>query len=170
MIAFLRAADSALERVVDFICTVLLIGIVVVVIIAVTMRAFNNAPTWGDTVPMLLNVSMVLLGVGMAVRRRDLIAMQALYERVSPAFALTLEVIWMVGIVIFAAIFTFYGAEVVERMPGFYWELWRLPKKVTAMIMPISGALLLLASIRVLIVDAIRLRTMIRGEPSPGAP
>ena len=68
----------------------------------------------------------------------------------------------MTAIVAFAAIFTIYGYIFVEKLPGFYWEFNRLPKKYTAMIVPISGALLFLASVRVWIVDVGRLARMIR--------
>ena len=162
MIALLKMADRALERIVDFVCVALLIGLVVVVIYAVIMRyIFLAPPFWGDTVSMLANVAMVLLGISMAVRRRDLIAMQALYDRISPTFAMALEVIWMTAIVIFALVFTIYGYQFVEKLPGFYWEFNKLPKKYTAMIVPVSGTLLVIASIRVWIVDVAKLVRMI---------
>ena len=163
MTAFAKWIDYAIERTVNLICAGLLVGIVVVVLYTVVMRyVFLKPPFWGDTVSMLFNVAMVLLGVGLAVRRRDLIAMQALYDHISPRFAMTLEVVWMAGIVIFAMIFTLFGAQVVEKIPGFYWELGRLPKKYTMMIVPISGVLLFLASVRVLVSDVLKLAKIIR--------
>lgn len=163
MIAFLKAADRVLERIVDLICVFLLIGLVVVVIYAVVMRyIFLAPPFWGDTVSMLANVAMVLLGIGMAVRRRDLIAMQALYDRISPTFAMTLEVIWMTAIVIFSVVFTVYGYQFVEKLPGFYWEFNKLPKKYTAAIVPVSGVLMFLAAVRVWFTDVAKLVKMIK--------
>ena len=163
MIAFIKAADRVLERTVDLICVLLLVGLVLVVIYAVIMRyIFLAPPFWGDTVSMLANVAMVLLGVGMAVRRRDLIAMQALYDRISPTFAMTLEVIWMTAIVIFSVMFTVYGYQFVEKLPGFYWEFNKLPKKYTAAIVPVSGVLLFLAAVRVWFADVAKLIKMIR--------
>ena len=141
----------------------LYVSLVVVVIYAVIMRyIFLAPPFWGDTVSMLANVAMVLLGVGMAVRRRDLIAMQALYDRISPTFAMTLEVIWMTAIVIFSVMFTVYGYQFVEKLPGFYWEFNKLPKKYTAAIVPVSGVLLFLAAVRVWFADVAKLVKMIK--------
>ena len=163
IIAFGKWFDKLLARIVDFVCVFLLIGLVIVVIYAVIMRyVFLAPPFWGDTVSMLANVAMVLLGIGMAVRRRDLIAMQVLYDHISPKSAMVLEVIWITAIVIFAVIFTVYGYQFVDKLPGFYWEFNKLPKKYTAMIVPVSGVLLFLAAIRIWIEDFLKLTKMLR--------
>jgi len=101
----------------------LLLILVVVVLYSVMMRyVFNAPPFWSDRVGVFANMAMVLFGLGITVRNRELIAMQGLYEKISPVLALALETFWTFVILIFALMFTWYGAETAATMPGQYWD------------------------------------------------
>ena len=101
----------------------LLLLIVVVVLYSVAMRyVFNLPPFWSDRIGVFANMSMVLIGLGITVRNRELIAMQGLYEKISPALALKLETFWTFVILVFAIMFTWYGAQTALTMPGQYWD------------------------------------------------
>ena len=79
-------------------------------------------PFWSDRISIFANMGMILFGLSLTVRGRDLIAMQALYEKVSPAFALMLDATWNAVILVFSVIFAWYGVEAAVNMPGQYWD------------------------------------------------
>ena len=48
--------------------------------------------------------------------------MQALYEKISPMFALVLDATWNAVILIFSVVYSWYGLEAAVNMPGQYWD------------------------------------------------
>ena len=97
--------DRWLWRIVSVACGILILLTVVFTCYTVYMRyVVGDPPFWGDTVALFANIWMVLLALALSVRRRDQIAMQALYARISPAFAFWLEILWTVMILVFAVI------------------------------------------------------------------
>lgn len=153
--------DRVLDIGVGWLCNGVLAAMTLIVLYSVLLRyVFQDPPFWSDVLTTLGNVALVLFGLSVAVRRRDHIAMQALYEKISPKFALVLDGFWNVLVLIFAAIFTVFGAEAAWKVPGFYWELNMMPEKVPMAMIPISGALLIVASFGVLVQDIRRYRTL----------
>ncbi len=170
-----------------------LLLIVLVVLYSVLLRyVFDAPPFWSDRIGVFANMAMVLFGLSITVRNRELIAMQGLYEKIAKKFALALETLWNVVILVFALMFTWYGAEVAANMPGQYWDFQdfcidvsfgdaqapspllaaikfvesaigamvqpfcvdgAVPQRYLAMLIPISGVLVVLASLAVLIED-----------------
>lgn len=158
--------DRMLHAVIGTICAVLILLTVVFTCYTVVMRyVFLSPPFWGDTVALFANTWMVMLALSLSVRTRGQIAMQALYTKVSPAFAFSLEFIWTVIILAFGIFLLWFGTITAATVPGQYWELGELPKMYPMMIMPISGFLVALAAVAVLVEDWIRLR---RGDLSVG--
>jgi TRAP-type C4-dicarboxylate transport system permease small subunit len=88
------------------------------------------------------NVTMVLLGVGLAVRRRDLVAMQAAYEMLPRRLAHVLDFLWNLLILGFACVFTWYGYQAARNISGEYWELGMLSRSYPMMILPVAGVLI----------------------------
>lgn len=123
MRAIISKLDHALGRLTEYVTSLLLLMIVLVVLYNVLMRyVFNAPPFWSDRISIFANIGMILFGLSITVRGRDLIAMQALYEKVSPAFALALDATWNAVILVFSMIFAWYGAEAAVNMPGQYWD------------------------------------------------
>jgi TRAP-type C4-dicarboxylate transport system permease small subunit len=150
----LRRVDRLVDVVTDWVSSLLLLMLTLVILYSVVMRyVFSQPPFWSDIVSMFANVAMILIGLSLTVRGRDLIAMQAIYEKISPALALSLDATWNALILMFAIVFTWYGFEAATQVPGFYWELGMLPQKYPMMIVPISGVLLIIASFGILIKD-----------------
>lgn len=146
--------DRWLWKLVSLLCGILILLTVVFTCYTVYMRYIvGDPPFWGDTVALFANIWMVLLALALAVRRRDQIAMQALYTRISPAFAFWLEVIWTVVILVFAIFLIFVGGQAALTVPGQFWELGELPKSYPMMIMPICGVMVTLAALAVLAED-----------------
>lgn len=198
--------DHALGRLTDQISCLLLLMIVLVVLYSVLMRyVFNHPPFWSDRISIFANIGMILFGLSLTVRSGDLISMQALYEKISPAFALYLDALWNVIILIFSLIYAWYGLEAATNMPGQYWDFQEfcidlgssqngqenflyiifksvedivgyavrpfcvdgaIPQKYLAMLMPISGFLLVIASIGVFVRDAIKIIDLQAGDGS----
>lgn len=184
--------DDALGRVTDHVTSLLLLIIVLVVLYSVVMRyIFDHPPFWSDRISIFANIGMILLGLSLTVRNGDLISMQALYEKISPMFALVLDATWNAIILVFSVIFAWYGLEAAITMPGQYWDFQdfcidlgyssadgnlafrffmmienivgyavkpfcvdgAVPQKYLAMLMPVSGLLLVISSVGVIIRD-----------------
>ena len=193
MIDTLKHIDQAIGWLSRQLTNTFLLLIVLVVLYSVLLRyVFDAPPFWTDRIGVFANMAMVLFGLGITVRNRELIAMQGLYEKISKTFALTLDILWNVVILIFALMFTWYGADAAVNMPGQYWDFQdfcidlsfgdeqapgallaaikfaesaigamvrplcvdgAVPQRYLAMLMPVSGVLVILASIAVLIED-----------------
>jgi TRAP-type C4-dicarboxylate transport system permease small subunit len=193
MAEILKGIDRAIAWLSRQITSAFLLLIVLTVLYSVLLRyVFDAPPFWSDRIGVFANMAMVLLGLSITVRNRELIAMQGLYEKISKDFALTLETMWNVVILIFALMFTWYGADAAANMPGQYWDFQEfcidlsfgdeeapgallaaiklvesaigamvhplcvdgaVPQRYLAMLMPISGVLIVVASLAVLIED-----------------
>lgn len=192
VLRWLKMGDNLIGFLTEQITRIALTLIVVVVIYNVIMRYVMNAPPyWSDRVGTSANIAMVLLGLSLTIRARDLIAMQAFYEYLSPRLALYLDAVWNGAIMIFSAVFAWYGYEAAVNMPGQYWDFQdfcvdfglpaqaeslllkvlrlfedgvgliikpfcvdgAVPQSTMAMLMPISGVLLILSSLGVVIED-----------------
>jgi len=192
--------DHALGRITEQVTSALLMIIVLVVLYSVLMRyVFNHPPFWSDRISIFANIGMILFGLSLTVRGGDLISMQALYEKISPIFALYLDTTWNLIILIFSMVYAWYGLDAAMNMPGQYWDFQEfcidlgitqngpenflltffkslenivgyavrpfcvdgaIPQKYLAMLMPISGFLLVVASIGVIIRDARKIIAM----------
>ncbi len=209
MTEILKRIDRAIAWLSRQITSAFLLLIVLVVLYSVLLRyVFDAPPFWSDRIGVFANMAMVLIGLSITVRNRELIAMQGLYEKISKNFALGLETMWNVVILIFALMFTWYGADAAANMPGQYWDFQEfcidlsfgdeeapgplltaiklvesvigamvrplcvdgaVPQRYLAMLMPISGLLIVLASVAVLIEDIRKISaSRKKGDASPG--
>jgi TRAP-type C4-dicarboxylate transport system permease small subunit len=188
--------------------SIFLLIIVMVVLYSVLLRyVFDAPPFWSDRIGVFANMGMVLFGLSLTVRNRELIAMQGLYEVISKPAALMLETFWNFVILLFALMFTWFGAEAAVNMPGQYWDFQdfcidfgegegskpgfllmavkfiesgigavvrpfcvdgAVPQKYLAMLMPVSGVLMVIASFAVLIEDIREIITIKKGRAAPG--
>lgn len=192
MTSALKKLDQAIAWLSDLAATLLLLLLVIVVLYNVLLRyGFEDPPFWTDRVGTSANMAMVLIGLSLAVRHRDLIAMQALYERLPERAMLLLDALWNVVILGFSLLFVWHGTIAAANLPGMYWDFQAfcididlgppqtgilistvklfedfiallvsplcvdgaVPQKYMAMLMPISGALLVVSSLGVIIAD-----------------
>ncbi len=194
----IAAIDRWIGVLTEHLSRAIMLMLVVVVLYNVLMRyGFNAPPFWSDRLGTMANIAMALIGISLTIRNRDLIAMQALYQIISPRAALYLDTVWNAVILVFSAVFAWYGYQAAVAMPGQYWDfqsfcidlgmsgdeegfllgLFRsfenlvgllvapfcvdgaVPQRYMAMLMPISGALLFIASLVVVLQDARRIRS-----------
>lgn len=143
-----RAVPRGLMFLIEMLCSALLVLMVIFTAYTVIMRyVFNNPPFWGDTLTMFCNIWFVLLGYAASVRKRDYIAMQGFYAVIPHIAGFLLNLLWDVITMGFGAFLVWYGLDAAMRVPGQFWELGGLPKKIPLMIMPLSGGLFALAAL-----------------------
>lgn len=141
-------ADFMILRVLPAICSAMLVLMVCFTIYTVTMRTvFLNPPFWGDTLALFANVWMVFLGLIVAVRERSNIAMEALYQLVPEQYGRFLRSLWTIAFAGIGLLLLVKGYEAASRILGAYWELGNMPKSYPLMILPITGAGILIASV-----------------------
>jgi TRAP-type C4-dicarboxylate transport system permease small subunit len=157
-----RALDFLLGKFITWACVVMLAAMVAFTLYTVFMRAvMNDPPFWGDTLTLIANIWLVMLSFALAIRERESIAMQMLYDYVPARVAGILETLWNLLFVAVGLMMLVFGYMVATRIPGTYWELGNAPKSWLMMILPVSGALVVAAALRVLVEDFKALR---RGE------
>lgn len=146
--------DLLLRRALTVFCSLMLILMVVLACYVVVMRTvFSLPPFWGDTVTMFANVWFVMLAFALSIRERASISMQVIYNWMPPLLVRMVDSLWTVLLGAVGVILLVNGYLAARDVPGSYWELGNLPKSVPMMVLPISGFLVLLASVVVLIED-----------------
>ncbi len=123
----------------------------------VIMRyVFLNPPFWGDTLTLFANIWLVMLALVLSVRDKSHIALEMIYEKLPPILVFYLRSVWTILIVIFGMLLVVYGYIAAITVTGAFWELGNLPMTYPMMILPISGALMMLAGIVVFWEDVMR--------------
>lgn len=169
VLRILEIIDAAIVAVIRYFCTAMLFLMVFFITYTVVMRyVFLDPPFWGDTLAIFANIWFVMLAFVLAVHDREHIAMQALYDVLSPAWGFAFRLFWDLVIVVIGLFLLVYGIEAVQRVPGRYWELDGLRKSYPMMIMPITGGLVALAALRPIILDIRRFLREGRAVQSEG--
>lgn len=142
-----RIIDRVLRSTIAWVTCSLLVLMVLFTIYTVIMRyVFHDPPFWGDTVALFCNIWLVLVAYALAVRERQDIASEAIYELLSPRMVVLLQYAWQVMTLIFGLLLFWFGLDAALNVPGQYWELGGLPKRAPMMVLPISGILVALMS------------------------
>ena len=159
--AGLGKIDNGLQTVIRVITGILICLTVLFTVYTVIMRyVFDDAPFWGDTVALFANIWLVMLALALAVRTRGQIAMTALYELCPPRVSYILEIVWNLFVAGFGVFLVFYGYDNAEaQRMNFFWELNDFSKFWPTLIIPITGGLLVLASVAVMVEDYLYLRS-----------
>jgi TRAP-type C4-dicarboxylate transport system permease small subunit len=105
---------------------------------------FKDPPFWGDTISLFCNIWLVLIAYGLAVRDREDIASEAIYVYLPPRAVTVLRFTWQTMTFAFAVFLIWFGLDAAQNVPGQFWELGGLPKKVPMMALPLSGTLVAL--------------------------
>jgi TRAP-type C4-dicarboxylate transport system permease small subunit len=163
-----RSADRLVVRALRALCGAMLVAMVVLTCYTVVMRVvFLDPPFWGDTITLFANIWLVMLAFALSIRDRASIAMTMIYGYLPARVVWWLERTWTALFAIVGVGMTWYGWQVASRIPGAYWELGNLPKSVPVSILPISGALVTVASLFVLVEDLRTPRDAIRRPDVP---
>lgn len=157
------ASKSRLDRVsrtitsgIRIICGILLILMVLFTVYTVLMRyVFHAPPFWGDTLSIFCNIWVTMLGYSLAVRDREDIALRGFYKLIPPLGGFLLDMLWNTMVLLFGLYLVRYGWEAAKDVPGMFWELGGLPKTYPMLIMPITGALVAMASAMLIVEDVL---------------
>jgi TRAP-type C4-dicarboxylate transport system permease small subunit len=142
-----RKIDRAFRSTLAWFTCSLLVLMVVFTIYTVVMRyVFNDPPFWGDTVALFCNIWLVLLAYALAVRERQDIASEGIYELLAPRVVLVLRFLWQAMTFVFGALLFWFGLDAAMSVPGQFWELGGMPKRAPMMVLPLCGILVALMS------------------------
>lgn len=155
-----RSVDWLLRQASMGVCVVLLCATVVFTFYTVVMRSvFSDPPFWGDTVTLMANVWLMFVALASSIRERESIAMQMIYDYMPARWTVACDMLWNVLFAVVGLMMLVFGWQAAERIPGTYWELGNLPKSYLMAVLPISGVLVVLASVRVILEDLQRWRS-----------
>jgi TRAP-type C4-dicarboxylate transport system permease small subunit len=147
--------DSALRATLTALCSILLAAMVLFTVYTIVARyGFRNPPFWGDTLTMFCNVWMVMLALVLSVRGREHISMTGIEALLGPTVSRALRQFWTLCIVAFGGFLVWYGSIAAWTNPTRFWEFGYMPKTYAMLIMPLAGALIVLAGIVVLAEDS----------------
>ena len=153
---FLNNFDRVIHRALEALCSVFLALMVGFTLYTVLMRyVFANPPVWGDLLTVLSNIWLMFIALSLTARDNEHIALNLIYEKLPPRFALYIRQFWKLMIILVGITLIIYGLELVEGMRGKYWEMWHfeftaqgiefkenyMPKKYAVMILPLAGFL-----------------------------
>jgi TRAP-type C4-dicarboxylate transport system permease small subunit len=137
-----------------FVCVALLVLMTGFVVYTIIMRyVFHNPPFWGDTLAIFANIWLVLMAFALAVYDRDHIAMQGMYDRLSPRIAMFLRLVWDFVILAMGLFMLVYGMVLFDNIRGSYHELAGLQKKWPVMILPLFGLMTVFAVLTPIVSD-----------------
>lgn len=165
MMRLLVAIDRIATKVLEQVCGLLLALILLFILYTVVMRYyFLNPPMWGDTLSTFSYVWLVLIALPLTVRDSSHIAMNFVITRLPLRYVFLTTLLWNLVIVFIGLVIVVYGFHVAWTNPGKFWQLGYLPKTYILMILPVSGALVVLAAIATIAEDTYRYRC---GEFAP---
>ena len=145
-----------------FTCSLLVLMVAFTIYTVVMRYVFNDPPFWGDTVALFCNIWLVLLAYALAVRDREDIASEGIYEFLTPRTVLVLRFAWRAMTFVFGLLLFWFGLDAALNVPGQYWELGGLPKRAPMMVLPLSGILVALVAAFTLAEDVFGWRTVER--------
>ena len=162
-----RVIDRAVRwTITGFTCSLLVLMVAFTIYTVIMRYVFNDPPFWGDTVALFCNIWLVLLAYALAVREREDIASEGIYEFLTPRTVLVLRFAWRAMTLVFGVLLFWFGLDAALNVPGQYWELGGLPKRAPMMVLPLCGALVTLVTVFTLAEDVFGWRPAERREGS----
>jgi len=140
-----------LERLLEIICIVLMIGLAVLVVMAVIFRTAGSSLTWYDEVAAIMLAWLTYYGAALAAMRRAHLGFPGLYAASSPRLRVPMLIIGEVLFIGFFVILAWYGYQVIVLLYGD--TLTSLPwvsVSFTQSIIPIGCALITLCQLSTL--------------------
>jgi TRAP-type C4-dicarboxylate transport system permease small subunit len=148
MRAFNRAVDrlSALVRIIILLQASAIFAIIIVTVI--TPYGFNYVLSWSEEVPRYLLIWISFLGAAACVDLRDHIAFEYLSDRFPARMRAAVQVLINLAIFGFGWIMLLYGIRFVEAFGGDFMESIPFTNVWYYTALPVSGALMMLYSLR----------------------
>ena len=103
---------NALERLLEIVCVVLMIGLAVLVVLAVVYRTAGSSLTWYDEVAAIMLAWLTYYGAALAALRRAHLGFPGLYAASPPALRVPMLI---VGDVLFLGFFVILAPGMATR-------------------------------------------------------
>lgn len=148
MRALNRAVDrlSALVRLVILLQASAIFGIIIVTVI--TRYGFNYVLSWSEEVPRYLLIWISFLGAAACVDLRDHIAFEYLFDRFPARVRAVVQILINLAIFGFGWIMLLYGIRFVQAFGDDFMESIPFTNVWYYTALPVSGALMMLYSLR----------------------
>lgn len=146
-----RGLRNGLERLLEIVCNVLMVGLAVLVVLAVIYRTAGSSLTWYDEVAAVMLAWLTYYGAALAALRRAHLGFPGLYAASPPALRLPMLIVGEFLFIGFFVILAWYGWQVIVLLYGD--TLTSLPwvsVSFTQSIIPIGCALITLCQLATL--------------------
>ena len=143
-----RACRRVLERLLEGVCILLMVGLAVVVVMAVVFRKAGASLVWYDEVAAIMLVWLTYYGAALAALRRAHLGFPALIEARPPALRLPALIVAEALVIGFFLLLAWYGWQVIQILAGDrLTSLPWVPVAFTQSVIPIGGVLIALAEL-----------------------
>jgi len=145
---FNRAVDlvSAVLRVVILLMASAIF--VIIVLTVITRYGFNSVMSWSEEVPRYLLIWISFLGAAICVDLKDHIAFDYLYKRFPARLRAAVQLLINAAIFAFGYLMLAFGIRFVEAFGGDFMESIPFTNVWYYTALPVSGALMMLYSLR----------------------
>ena len=135
-----------LERVLEAVCTVLMVGLAVVVVTAVVYRYAGASLVWYDEIAAIMLAWLTYYGAALAALRRAHLGFPGLVNASPPEFRIPALIISETLVIGFFLVLAWYGWQVIVILAGdTLTSLPWVPVAFTQSVIPIGGLLIALA-------------------------
>ena len=107
-----------LERLLEIVCIVLMVGLAVLVVTAVVFRTAGSSLTWYDEVAAIMLAWLTYYGAALAAMRRAHLGFPGLYAASPPALRIPMLILGEVLFIGFFLILAWYGWWVIVLLYG----------------------------------------------------
>ena len=145
-VSAVRQLRSLLERVLEAVCTVLMIGLAVVVVAAVVYRKAGASLVWYDEVAAIMLAWLTYYGAALAALRRAHLGFPGLVSASPPGLRIAALIAAETLVIGFFLVLAWYGWRVIVILAGdTLTSLPWVPVSFTQSVIPIGGLLIALA-------------------------
>lgn len=139
---------GVLERVLEIVCMLLMIGLAVVVVMAVVYRKAGSSLVWYDEVAAIMLAWLTYYGAALAALRRAHLGFPGLFDASPTAVRIVMLVVSETLVIGFFLVIAWYGWDVIVILAGdTLTSLPWVPISFTQSVIPIGSALIALAEI-----------------------
>ena len=143
-----RNVRQVLERVLEGVCTLLMVGLAVVVMLAVAYRYGGASLVWYDEVAAIMLVWLTYYGAALAALKRAHLGFPGIVSNLPRALRLAALILSEAVVIGFFLVIAWYGWEVIvilasDRLTSLPW----VPVWLTQSVIPIGSVLIALAEV-----------------------
>jgi TRAP-type C4-dicarboxylate transport system permease small subunit len=137
---------QGLERLLEGVCLILMVGLALLIILAVVYRYGGASLVWYDEVAAIMLVWLTYYGAALAALRRAHLGFPGIISKVPPALRVPLLIVAETIVIVFFLVIAWYGWEVIvilagDRLTSLPW----VPVAFTQSVIPIGSILIAIA-------------------------